>query len=172
MAESGVAALEFLNYKITGLNYFVKPMVALVLGNFTNIDWQFMHDFQPTLHSESNNIYISQFDFRVACFEIGDFKPLPDEEPYIALSGEITGMFRFDNDSELSDDQKNNLIRFQAPAILSPYLRGALSSILALSGWPGAVFPLLNIYKMAQQEQLPVIELDRLSEDEADEQNL
>ena len=169
MAESGIVALEFLNYKITRLAIDVKPYVKIVIENQAYIDWKFYHSFQQTLHDVGNDIYISQLALRVACFEIGDLKPLPSErdEAYVDIKGEITGIFKYHCEANLPNEQKDSLIRFQAPAILNPYLRAAVSGLLSFSGFPGAIFPLMNIFEMARQENLPINRINQPDENQS-----
>ena len=77
----------------------------------------------------------------------------------VKLSIGISGVFtveegRFDKATEES------LIKIQIPALLFPYLRSAITSILAHAGLGSVLFPLINIYELAKNANLIITEME------------
>jgi preprotein translocase subunit SecB len=44
---------------------------------------------------------------------------------------------------------EEKLVRLQIPALLFPYLRPGVTSLLANAGFPGVMFPLINVQALA-----------------------
>lgn len=62
----------------------------------------------------------------------------------------ISGFFKI-IDGKLTEEAEKNLVRFQIPAILFPFLRSAVSSLLINAGFLAVVIPLINVHEMASQ---------------------
>ena len=65
---------------------------------------------------------------------------------------QITGIFVFEEGSELNKKQKQVLINKNAVAILMPYIRSEMSLITAQPGMDCVVLPPFNINKMLEDE--------------------
>ena len=65
---------------------------------------------------------------------------------------QITGIFVFEEGSELNKKQKQVLINKNAVAMLMPYIRSEMSLITAQPGMDCVVLPPFNINKMLEDE--------------------
>jgi preprotein translocase subunit SecB len=69
-------------------------------------------------------------------------------DPYCTLEAGIVGQFQADG--ELSKEIEENIVKYQAPTILFPYLRGAITTFLATAGFGTVLIPLVNMNKTAE----------------------
>ena len=63
----------------------------------------------------------------------------------------LTGFFEIENNQEVSEELKKNLISKNAVAILMPYLRSEVSLLTAQPGTECVVLPPFNINKMLEE---------------------
>lgn len=67
----------------------------------------------------------------------------------------IGGLFSVEED-RLTKEVEEELVRVHAPAILFPYVRSTLTSLLSNAGFGSFILPLLNIQEMAKQTPVPL----------------
>lgn len=68
----------------------------------------------------------------------------------------ITGLFSTTDELEKGVEEK--LLKFQAPAILFPYIRAAISFTITSAGFSTIILPLVNVNAAAQTTELKIIE--------------
>lgn len=173
MANSSIASLEFLNYKIGDLHLNMKPIWGYLWHKPTPADeeWVAFNRFSTTYYHEESDSYMVTFGLRLALKRILGRDPLPEGEFFVDAQGDITGLFRFNKETEHPKQTQENLIRFNGPAILAPYLRAALSSLLAQSGYGHVISPLLNIYQAAQDANMPIEKMAFAAGDDATDES-
>lgn len=57
-------------------------------------------------------------------------------------------------------ETEERLIKYQAPAILMPYLRAAMSFIVTSAGFSTIIFPLVNINAAARSCNIKIIDIN------------
>ena len=67
----------------------------------------------------------------------------------------ISGLFQPVN---LDPEQEEGMVQVNIPAILLPYLRAAITTILSQAGLGTIVFPLINIYEIASKNPSRIID--------------
>lgn len=153
--------LEFVGYKIVNISCDVMPIVGLLMENATtnNAEWAFGTGFSPitSIAGESPS-YVVTFGMK-ADFVGNDNLPKNTEKPYISAFGAISGIFRIDVEEKLLPKAEEQL-KVQGPAILAPFLRAAMTSVLSISGFSGIIFPLINVYDLAKKESFEIIRQD------------
>jgi preprotein translocase subunit SecB len=70
--------------------------------------------------------------------------------PLIKCEVSIVGMFSAEQ-GRFSKDIEDKLVKIQIPAILMPYVRATITSLLAHAGFGSVIFPLINIHEVARQ---------------------
>jgi preprotein translocase subunit SecB len=124
--------------------------------------------FRQPLFSKEESVYIAGFETQFLFFHdtMADYQyeETPPEKAFLQLEIGIVGMF-ISSGGRFSEEIELNLVRIQAPALLMPYVRGAASSILALSGFGAVPFPLINIHELARKalSEISVKELESKS---------
>lgn len=68
--------------------------------------------------------------------------------PLLILETSVSGIF--ETDGRYQPEVEEKIAKVQAPAILLPYLRGAITTFLATGGFVSMVFPLINIHELAE----------------------
>jgi preprotein translocase subunit SecB len=74
------------------------------------------------------------------------------------LNGEFGIAGVFSAESGMDKHLEENMVRFNIPAILMPYIRSAITSILAQAGFGTIVLPLINVYEIAKNMSIQVID--------------
>ena len=82
-----------------------------------------------------------------------------EEDALLKINLSITGLFKVDK-GRFEPKIEENLAKIQIPAILFPYARSTLSSLLANGGYGSVVLPLVNVQELAKQTPIKVKELD------------
>lgn len=158
MAEGSIKpALEFCSFKINYLNLQMKPIIRLLVNTALEGEWVFMQRFSDVIFIEDDDIYLACIGLKASLKEVKNLDKLHEDDSFIDIEGEISGVFRYSSSDELGESTKNNLICFQGPAILAPYLRAAISNLLAQSGFGNIIFPLMNIYEAAKGANVKII---------------
>ncbi|MCD6396858.1 MAG: protein-export chaperone SecB [Spirochaetaceae bacterium] len=73
----------------------------------------------------------------------------PSSNPLISLEASISGLFSVKDFNELDSDTVDNIVKYQFPTLLLPYLRGTVTSFLANAGFGTFIFPLVNMAKLS-----------------------
>ncbi|MEK7880826.1 MAG: protein-export chaperone SecB, partial [Deltaproteobacteria bacterium] len=77
----------------------------------------------------------------------------------VKLSIGISGVFTVE-EGRFEKAIEESLVKIQIPALLFPYLRSAITSILAHAGLGSVLFPLINIQELAKNANLMITEME------------
>lgn len=121
-----IAQLRFLEHKFIDTTIKIDPSKAI------DGKMQFKIESQA-MDSEADNHM--RLDVTVTVFD--DAK---------AVDIKVTASAIFEYDKELSVDSKNNFFKYNAPAIVYPFIRAYINSLTALSGIKPIVLPTLNFW--------------------------
>ena len=150
MGGSGVeSAFQFISYKIDTFKLEVtKDTRSLVfIGIVGPGQVQMSLTIRNPLRISVDNSYIGGADVQFSLFHSTEQKP---ETTLATGSVGISGLFKV-LAGQLAAETENNLVRLQIPAILMPYLRAALSSLLINAGFLGVMLPLINVHAIVAQ---------------------
>ncbi len=152
------ASFQFLNYKIDKIDFQLTPKSNYILGD-SSYKYEFTTKFgfrSPEKFKDKKSIfYISGLRLQL---EIKN--TIPTSEVVAKGDFSISGVFV--TKDGLTKKNEENLAKYQIPAILFPYLRAAITNILASSGFHNIVVPLVNIREAAKTSNIEII--DRTSE--------
>ncbi len=152
-----ISAFRFDSYKVDFLNYRMKPNVAMLSaqGIPDNTSWKMEFAFRQPMYLKIPKKYVAGVNLKLSLL------PNPPEEADVAkdflIQAElgIVGMFSVEED-RLSQEVEEELVKVQAPAILFPYLRATLTSLLSNAGFGSFILPLLNVQEMAKHTAAPL----------------
>lgn len=143
------SGFQFINYKIDRINFDVVPKVNYLINN-DKPEYKIGFGFRNT----------EKFKDKEAIYYVGGLGVFltitQDNEP--AASGEFSISGIFTTDDEFDENTEQNLAKYQIPAILFPYLRSAVTNILASSGFGNIILPLVNIQATAQGSEVKIVD--------------
>jgi len=121
----------------------------LGLLDFMNVGdtegWNLTINIRQPIFVEKEKVYVSGIGCKLELkSSVGEETP-----PLARLNASISG--KFSTEGGFSVEQEESLVRTQMPAILFPYLRGAVTSFLANAGFGPFIFPLINMQEVAKQ---------------------
>lgn len=152
------SGMEFLTWRIIELSFSAAPQPRVIMYTQNPEDrWDISLGFADVQHLMEDNLYIT---FLKASMSLKapaeDMRPAGDNTPtdqtILDANAVIMGIFRIVGDG-ISDADRDNLLLRQTPAILLPFLRGALGSLMAAAGFGVEVLPLINIYDMLKDKK-------------------
>ncbi|GHU70887.1 hypothetical protein FACS189450_06020 [Spirochaetia bacterium] len=151
--NSGIASFQFVSYKIDKTILKAAPNInTLMLPVFPStaqIEISFgirkvgKYFFSEKIH------YIGGVDVTLKIF---------DKDKHLFLNGEfgIAGLFQ--SSGKIEEQQEKNIALYNIPAILLPYLRSAITTVISQSGFGTFVLPLFNIYEIAKKNPVEIID--------------
>lgn len=151
--RSVISSLQFLSFKIDKLSLDVASTTHTLLKSYSsNDDWSFAVGIRHPSYIEDERMYIGGVDIKM----IAGSKENPD----VRLHAGIAGIFKVIG-KDIPPDKEESVAKNQIPALLSPYLRAAITSVLASAGFSSVVLPLLNFNTLAK-EQLKDVPINRI----------
>lgn len=152
MAGSSIkSGIQFESYKIDNISFNLVPEVAVLVKKvYANCEVKYQFSFRDALRfKEASKVsYVTGLKIDLIIYD-------KDENKQIATgSFVITGFFS--STGEFSKETEDNLIKFQAPTILFPYIRASISLILSTAGFSTVFLPLINVAEMAKSLNLKI----------------
>lgn len=143
---------KFESYKIDELSLKAKEDLS-VLGRRSDIpqeDWSFSIAFRKPQFFKQYGVYIGGIELDLTLQD-----PNEPDEPLVTVHAGIAGMFSTDGLS-FPKGVEQSLVKIQIPAILMPYLRATIMTLLASAGFGTAMLPLINIQELAKETLVDV----------------
>jgi hypothetical protein len=155
-----ISQMEFRGFKIDVLELKLKPYVDLFGIEEFKTGWNFETLFRAPGHFSSKNLYLGGLQIKVTNTQDIRSKTSGEIEQVevLTLNGGITGAFSFTG--PIDKKLEKMLVEHQIPTILFPYLRAALTNVLASAGYGSLIIPLMNVAEMAKQSNLTIREMD------------
>ena len=156
MSDSRVeASIQLESYKIDHADFNVVPNMA-VLRQKTHSDCVAAFDLafrdaHRFFNEQGHYIYITGLKAGIKIDSTLLQKTIAEGEFC------ITGSFL--QQGELDKETEERLIKYQAPAILMPYLRAAMSFIVTSAGFSTIIFPLVNINAAAHSGDIKIVDV-------------
>lgn len=135
---------KFVSYKIDSLNLEVKRTLGALSKFDFYQDWGYSIAIRKPQFFTVANQYLAGIECTMT------YPPTEsNEEKLVELTATIGGLFEVEH-GRLEKELEDKIIKFQTPTILMPYLRAAMSSLLASAGIGTIIFPLINLHKIAE----------------------
>jgi hypothetical protein len=148
--NSGISSgFHFLSYKIDQVDLKVQRSVEMLEANSFDGEWNVTIALRKPLFYSQRKIYICGLECTMSYPTPADMvkKGIPE---LVSLKAGMAGIFRAES-GRIPPDVETRLVKIQAPYILLPYLRGAMTSLLANSGIGAMIFPLVNLHEIAKE---------------------
>jgi preprotein translocase subunit SecB len=155
MADNGgIASFQFISYKIDTVGVQVAKTVDTLL----------IHSLLPPnqMNFEIGFRKIAKYFLNNAIHYVGGLNikiQILDSNRIQILSGDfgISGLFRFLSDA-MDKRIEENMVRVNIPAILLPYLRSAITTILSQAGFGTIVVPLINVHEAVREKPIEILD--------------
>lgn len=158
LCDSGVKPSEliFLGYRITEVKFSAPPAID-ISGGEDGTPVSVSLGFADVAHNPDSDTYMVPVSARM---EIGNEDAEEEGQPgKLEISGRIMGLFKFADSSEMSKELKTKLILHQTPALLMPFLRGALGGVIGMCGYGAIPLPLLNMVNITKDMERTIVEV-------------
>lgn len=152
-----ISAFRFESYKVDFLTYRMKSTVAMlsVPGTPENTTWNLQFAFRQPMYLKVPKKYVTGMNVKLLLLPGSPEAPGVSEDSMLELELGISGLFSVEED-RLAAEVEQELVKVHAPAILFPYVRSTLTSLLSNAGFGSFILPLLNIQEMAKQTPVPL----------------
>ena len=162
MGSRGItSSFQIISCKVDKIELSMKDNANILQRHDFPIEgWSFGVALHTPQYAVKEKLYLSGLEVKVI---YGD-----KDDPEVKLEAGISGLFKVMGD-EFSADTESKIAKIQFPTILFPYVRAAVTNILASAGYGSVVLPLVNINKLAEN-QLKDVEIIRIEEEQPDEQ--
>lgn len=150
--ESG---FRFESFKVDKFNFHSVPNLGF-LGFNENIPvhaWEYKLRFRNPLYFKADNLYVGGLEISLSLPSTNKEEETSEDsekEPLVSLEAGISGIFKCNNEKRFERDIEESLVRVQIPALLLPYLRATITSVLASAGFGTVILPLINIHAAAK----------------------
>ncbi|OHD24128.1 MAG: hypothetical protein A2Y34_09405, partial [Spirochaetes bacterium GWC1_27_15] len=145
MVESSsiISSFKFISYKVDNFKFEMAKHVSLLgfSGNTKSDDWEINLSINQPTYLKKNNLYIGSINCKIVL--------LSDNNPVVNLETSISGLFQ--SDCQLDKTVEENLVKYQIPTILFPYLRSTVTNFIANSGFGSFIFPLINVVELSKK---------------------
>ncbi len=153
---------QFESYKIDSVRLEMKRVLGLLefRGCIDPESVELKIELRESIYIKSTKRYIGSLELGLLILPPEKPKQKTDEESLLKVTLSIVGLFKVKQEGRLEKETEENLVKLQIPAILLPYARATLSSLLANAGFGSVVLPLINVHKIAKESSLTIREID------------
>lgn len=155
------SGMEFLNYRVVDLALRSGTEVsASIRGLPDKTRWRTGIGLGDVIHYRDEDYYVASVSAEMTLLPLGtdDGGDGQDENCILASSGSIYGVFRVSQGAGIDPALRDKLLLNQAPAILMPFLRAAITGMLALAGYGALPLPLINMAALAEDMPRKIVE--------------
>ena len=155
---SVTSQFQFLSYKIDKIEFRTINNTGILLKTcFEDSEWVYSVAMRHPLRIRSKRLYLGGLDITV---RLGN-----EKNPDVFLDAGVMGAFRVLGD-DFPKEFEEKFAKIQIPALLSPYLRAAITSTFSSAGFGSIVLPLLNFNALAEA-QMKDVEIQEIEEEGA-----
>lgn len=167
MAEqqsSMISGFQILNYKVDTFQVKNQPRISSILNTLKPEDrWSVSIGLRkPTFYKKDLTCLGGLRILLLLHSKDIDVKDKNKENALISLECSIVGLFKIIDldDYKKQTKQYEDLIKYQLPAILLPFLRATIISYFANAGYGSFIFPLINVLQVAQEQKIEIEYID------------
>ncbi len=158
------STFHFESYKIDSLHLEMKRTLGMLefRGNIDPKTLRLDVSFREPLYMKSQKKYLGGLVIKLTValpIQNGQGDQPKEENIILKIDLSILGLFRAEQ-GQFDPKIEQNLVTLQIPAILFPYVRATLSSLLANAGLGSVILPLINIHEVAKKANLKIKEVD------------
>ncbi len=130
----------------------MKSTVAMLSspGTPENTTWNLQFAFRQPMYLRVARKYVAGMNVKLLLLPGPPEDASISKESMVEIELGISGLFSVEED-KLAPEVEQDLVKVHAPAILFPYVRSTLTSLLSNAGFGSFILPLLNIQEMAKQ---------------------
>lgn len=144
-----ISDFKFLSYKVHSLKLDVPLTAANVARSVDPLDiWNMKIGVREPVFFTKNKVYLGGVDCGISLLD----RSLPEEErpdkPILSLDIGISGLFATEGRFEQAIEDQ--LVKVQIPALLFPYVRATVTSLLANAGFGSVILPLINMNEVGR----------------------
>jgi preprotein translocase subunit SecB len=144
---------QFLSYKIDTIQMRMDNKIEILMNNNSispeNINFA-IRLRNPGKYNINNVIhYLGGVDIKIDIV-------LSDKTNILTGEFGIMGVFKMVEEPKKNDEER--MVKINMPAILMPYLRAAMTNILSSAGFGTVLFPLINMYELAEKSTIQIID--------------
>ena len=150
--SNAVVSLHFLSFKIDRMLLEIKNTVQVLLKKYSSNDWSFAVGIRTPDYIAADGLYIGGINLKLF---VGS-----ENDPEVCLQAGIAGVFKATG-TDVPLELEESVVKTQIPGLLAPYLRAAVTNVLASSGFDSLILPLINFNALAEQ-QLKDIAINRI----------
>lgn len=156
------SVFQFESYKIDSVHLEMKRLVGLLefRGCVDPESIKLEIGLRNPIYIKSKKRYIGSLELSLSVLQPEKSKQKTDDGSLLKVTLSIVGLFKVEQEGRLEKNIEEDLVKIQIPAILLPYARATLSSLLANAGFGSVVLPLINVHKLAQETALTISETD------------
>lgn len=115
-----------------------------------NTSWKLEFAFREPFYFARPKKYITGMNIKVSLLPNPPETADVSKDSLLQVELGVSGIFSVE-EGRLAKETEDELIKVQAPALLFPYIRSTLTSLLSNAGFGSFILPLLNIQEMAKQ---------------------
>lgn len=142
---------QFESYKIDKVELNMQHTFGLLelKGNIDESLWELKISIRDPLFSHSQKKYVGGLDAGLYLILPEESRKEGQEDTLLKIEIGIVGIFKV-KDDRFNKEIEEQLVKHSIPAILFPYVRAAMTSLLSNAGFGSVVLPLINIQKLAK----------------------
>jgi preprotein translocase subunit SecB len=153
MGDSGIeSAFKFVAFKVHDLRLSMKPPVDIARPVGPEDVWQLKIGVRVPQYLAVRKVYIAGLNLQLALFSpelLKDQPELANDDAILFVEASCSGAFSV-AEGQFSREIEDKLVKIQAPALLLPYVRATILSLLANAGFGSAMLPLINMNELAK----------------------
>lgn len=156
------SAFSFKGYKVDKFSLEAKPNLYLLgcMDTVPSSEWKMNISIRKPSYFVKAKAYVGGLDIALVMTvekerendsdEITSGNENNDNNVLLKVHAGIAGLFSVEN-GKFPKETEDKLVKIQIPALLLPYLRGAVTSLLANAGFGSVLLPLFNIHALAEE---------------------
>lgn len=155
MAESSIeASFDFLSYKIDKIEMRMESKIGYLLNN-APIKPDCI-EFAVALRNTEKFLLDGIVRYVGGLMTQVRLKDDTTKNTILASEFGISGIFM--PTGHVEQQMEETFAKINLPALLMPYLRAAMTNILSNAGFGTVLFPLINVYELAKDQNFPIID--------------
>lgn len=141
------SSFQLISYKVDDFHFEMNKHIGILLGK-GSFPWEFSVSVAEPQHFPEDDVYIVSIKIEGVSknkIQKKDSEEIVEEKSLI-FQMTTAGVFKTEN--KFLKEEENNLLKFQAPALLFSQSRAVITSFLACAGFGSVELPLVNFREL------------------------